>query len=383
MLPFSYAARNLLRDPIVLMQTVGGYALVVFLVLFAGSFNAGMNGVLGGTGSPQNVILLGAGSEESIERSEIPPKTATIAVAGIANVVARLGQPAASPEVHYMGVVELPRRPREQAILRGITPAAFEVHREVQLIEGRFPASGEILVGRLAHSVLGLPRDALSIGSELVFEGQTFKVSGKFAAPGTVMESEIWMNLRDLMTAVRRETVSCVILRMETPESFKNADLFSRQRLDLELVALRESDYYGRLAGFYAPLRGIAWLTAAIVAVGAVFGGLNMLYAAFASRIREFATLQAIGYGRGAILFSLIQESFLAALLGTLIGTSSAVFFLQGISVPFSIGTFSLLFEPGVLSTGLCTGLVLGLVGALPPAYRCLNTPLSSAFRAG
>ena len=282
-----------------------------------------------------------------------------------------------------MGVVEMPGRPREQAIIRGITPAAFEVHREVQLVDGRFPASGEVMVGRLAHTVLGLPREALEIGSEIKFEGQIFKVSGTFAAPGTVMESEVWMNLRDLMTATRRETLSCVILRLESPGSFKNADLFTRQRLDLELVALRESDYYGRLAGFYAPLRGIAWLTAAIVASGAVFGGLNMLYAAFASRIREFATLQAIGYGRVAILFSLIQESFLAALLGTLLGTSVAVFLLQGVSVPFSIGTFSLRFDPSVMIAGLGTGLILGIVGALPPAYRCLNTPLSSAFRAG
>lgn len=383
MLPFSHAARNLFRDPVVLVQTVGGYALVVFLVLFAGAFHAGMTGVLGGSGSPENVILLGAGSEESIERSEISPNSVTLAVAGIPSIATRLGQPAASGEVHYMGVVEVPGHSREQAILRGITAAAFEVHQEVQLIDGRFPSSGEVLVGRRAHTALGLPPDAITPGAGIVFEGRTFTVSGIFAAPGTVMESEIWMNLGDLMTATRRETLSCVILRMEDPSGFKNADLFSRQRLDLELVALRESDYYGRLAAFYAPLRGMAWLTAAIVAAGAVFGGLNMLYAAFASRIREFATLQAIGFRRGAILFSLVQESLLSALLGTLAGAIGAVVLLEGISVPFSIGTFSLRLDAGVILGGLGAGILLGLVGALPPALRCLHTPLSSAFRAG
>ena len=85
---------------------------------------------------------------------------------------------------------------------------------------------------------------------------------------------------------------------------FVNADLFARQRLDLELVAMRESDYYGKLAQFYAPIRGMTWLTAILIAAGAAFGGMNMLYAAFATRIREIATLQAVGYSRISIFVS-------------------------------------------------------------------------------
>ena len=61
MLPFSYATRNLLRDPSRLLQTVGGSFIVVFLIFAAGSFNQGMSGVLESTGSPLNVILMGAG----------------------------------------------------------------------------------------------------------------------------------------------------------------------------------------------------------------------------------------------------------------------------------------------------------------------------------
>ena len=184
------------------------------------------------------------------------------------------------------------------------------------------------------------------------------------------------------MTATKRDTLSCVVLRLDSLENFKDADLFSRQRLDLELVAMRESDYYARLAIFYAPLRAIAWLTAALIGAGAVFGGLNLLYAAFSSRIREFATLQAIGFRRTAILFSLIQESLIVSLLGTLLASGVAVFLFSGISVPFSIGTFALELRPAQIFAGLATGVLLGILGALPPAFHCLNTPLSSAFRA-
>jgi ABC-type lipoprotein release transport system permease subunit len=253
----------------------------------------------------------------------------------------------------------------------------------VRLVEGQYPHPGEVMVGRLAHHTLGVSTAQLAPGRTVVLEDQEFTISGIFEAPGTVLESEVWFDRNDLMTAIQRDALSCVVVRMQSPGGYANADLFARQRLDLELVAVRESEYYAKLGSFYAPLRGMTWLTAGLVGAGAVFGGLNILYAAFASRIRELATLQAIGFSRGAILWSLIQESLLATLLGTLLAAALAVFWLEGITIPFSIGAFSLLLPLPVLGLGLMVGLLLGTLGALPPAMRCLGAPLPSALRAG
>ena len=66
LLPFAYATRNLLRDIPRLLQKIGGSSVVVFLVLAAGAFNEGMKSVLQASGSANNVILLSAGSEESV-----------------------------------------------------------------------------------------------------------------------------------------------------------------------------------------------------------------------------------------------------------------------------------------------------------------------------
>lgn len=381
MLPFSYATRNLLRDPSRLIQKIGGAALVVFLIFAAGSFNNGMERVLQATGSPLNVILLGAGSEESVERSEIAVQSETLAAAGIRGIAGRAGRPAVSGEVHYMGEVALADGGEPQALLRGVTPAAFEVHQEVRVIEGNFPGPGEVLVGRLAHLTLDTTSESLAVGERITFEGQSMKVAGVFDAPGTVMESEIWFNRSDLMTLTQRENLSCIVVRMESLDAFANADLFARQRLDLELVAMRESDYYGKLAQFYAPIRGMTWLTAILIAAGAAFGGMNMLYAAFATRIREVATLQAVGYSRVSIFVSLLQESLLATLLGTLLAAFLAVGLLEGVAVNFSIGTFTLALTPDVIALGLGAGLALGSLGAIPPALRCLKASLPVALR--
>ena len=379
LLPFAYATRNLLRDLPRFAQKVGGSALVVFLIFAAGSFNEGMDSVLRSSGSPENVILLGAGSEESVERSQIDVQSESLAAAGIRGIAKRLDAPAVSGEVHFMGSLARPGEAAAQGLLRGITPSAFEVHQKVRIIEGRFPASGEIIVGRLAHHVLG--EESLELGEDLVFEEQTFEIVGRFEAPGTVMESEVWMDRNDLMSLTQRDSLSCVVIRMDSAEDFKSADLFAKQRLDLELTAIRESDYYAKVSAFFGPIRAMTWLTAGLIAAGAIFGGFNMLYAAFASRIRELATLQAVGFTRTAIFISLVQESLLATLTGTLVAAYAAVLLLEGQTVYFSIGTFSLQMSAAVVLAGLAAGTLLGVLGSIPPAIRCLGAPLPSALR--
>src|SRR5690606_38019777 len=115
---------------------------------------------------------------------------------------------------------------------------------------------------------------------------------------------------------------------------------------------------------------------------GGLFGGLTTMYAAFASRVRELGTLQSFGFRRTAIVISLVQESLLATVAGTLIACVVGVSVLDGLAVRFSMGAFGLLVDPIVIGVGLCAGLTLGLVGALPPAARCLRLSIPVALKA-
>ncbi|MES2476577.1 MAG: ABC transporter permease [Verrucomicrobiota bacterium] len=381
MLPFSYAVRNLFRSKARLAQTLGGSALVVLLVMAAVSVNSGMKRVLSASGSPHNIILIGAGSEESIQRSEVPERAAGIAAAAVAGISERLGVRAVSSEIHSMNYLTLDDGSRGQALIRGVTPEALRVHPEVRLIDGNFPSSGELMIGELAWRKLGFPQERLKTGSTITLDGQRMRVSGIFAAPGTVLEAEVWATLGDLRVLDQRDTLSCIAIRLDDPADFAEAELFTKQRLDLELSALKESDYYSRLTAFFKPLRAMTWITAGLIATGAVFGGVNTLYAAFASRVREMAALQAIGFGRRSLFISLLQESTLACLLGTLIASLAALFLLEGLTIPFSIGAFTLEITPNVAATGILTGLLLGFVGTIPPAIRCLKPPLPTALR--
>jgi putative ABC transport system permease protein len=170
-----------------------------------------------------------------------------------------------------------------------------------------------------------------------------------------------------------------VIVTLDRAE-FADVDAFCKQRLDLELVAIRETDYYAKLSRFFRPIRAMIWVTAGLIGLGGLLGGLNTLYSAFVSRIRELATLQTLGYSRLAILTSLIEESVLIACTGAIIASALAMVLLDGISVRFSMGAFALSIDASVLATGLGLGLILGILGALPPAWRCLRLPIRDAL---
>ncbi len=167
MLPFGYAIRNLLRDPMRLLQAVLGSALVVLMVMVAAAINNGMTGVLSASGSPDNIILLGSGSEESVLRSEISARTAGIAETSLTGLAKVAGRRAVSPEIRQMSLLGIEANDKKQAFMRGVTPSALLVHRQVSVLAGHFLQPGQVLVGRLAWRRLGLPEDQLQPGQKI------------------------------------------------------------------------------------------------------------------------------------------------------------------------------------------------------------------------
>ena len=381
MLPLAYAVRNLFRVPARFAQIVLGSGIVVLLLMLASALSDGMDAVLRSSGSERNVVVLGTGSEESVERSEVKASVPGLLAASVKGLDGAFGQDAVSGEVHFAGMIQFPELEPRQALFRGVTPTAMLVHPEVRLLEGTFPRPGEVMVGRLASHKMRLDEGAIRVGGKLEVEDTELTISGIFQAPGTVMEAEIWADLGDMLAIAQRDTLSCAVVRLGEGAEFEDVELFTLQRLDLELSAMLESDYYGKLSAFYTPLRAMTWVTAILVAAGAVFGGLNTLYAAFSARVREMATLQAIGFGRPALLVSLLQESLFATLIGALLAATAALILADGVTVPFSIGTFTISITPGVLGIGLIGGFLLAIVGALPPAWTCLGRELPVALR--
>lgn len=385
-LPFQYALRNLGRSRVRLLASLFGSSMVVLLVLASGGFVRGMQLTLSEHQPLQeNVMIIGTGSEEGVERSQIAASTEGIAAASIPGLKESAGVIYASPEIH----AALPLREERgssaerPAVMRGVRPVSLLVHPEIEITEGRMPRPGEdeLMVGALAATRLGLPNARLALGSTLYFDDRVWTIVGRFTAPNTVMDAEIWLPLSDLQIATNRESsLSCVIVSLDGA-SFGDVDLFAKSRLDLEITAIRESDYYASIGAFYAPIRIMILVTAALIASGGILGGLNTMYAAFAARVREVGMLQALGFTRAAIVMNLTEESVFAGACGAILGAVIAILLLDGLAVRFSMGAFALTIDAPVMLIGVLGGLFVGVIGALPPAIRCLRLPMTEALK--
>jgi putative ABC transport system permease protein len=262
--------------------------------------------------------------------------------------------------------------------VRGFDTMAFIVHPQVRLSEGRWPARSADEIAAAPQALAKVPGAAL--GSTVFIAGEPFTIVGLFEAPGTAMHGEFWMRIDRLAVLTQRTTHSCVIAALGDAD-FDDIDAFTAMRLDLETIAMRESAYYARVTDFFAPIRALVLVTALFISLGGVLGGVHAMYSAFASRVREAATLQAIGFPRVAIAVSLVIESTVACVAGALLACAAALLTLDGLAIQFSMGSFGLSVDGAAVLAGLSAGTLLGLLGALPAIVRCLSTPIPSALR--
>jgi ABC-type antimicrobial peptide transport system permease subunit len=78
----------------------------------------------------------------------------------------------------------------------------------------------------------------------------------------------------------------------------------------------------------------------------------------------------------------LIQEGVLLAATGSLVAGTIALTLLNGLAVRFTMGAFALRIDSVSILTGCGVGLLLGVLGSLPPALKALRIEVASALKA-
>lgn len=382
LIPWEYGIRNLFRRPVRTLLTLTGLTTVVVLVFVVIGFIRGLEHSLTVSGDPHVALLFSLGMGENLEYSSIPMRTNELVSASVGGIKTFHDRKYVSPELYLGTQIIIPGHPEsEMGLVRGVTRSVLLVRRQVELETGTWPGPGEILVGQLASTKLGIAADQLSVGKQLILEGRTWKISGIFSAAGSAFESEIWCRLDELQQAMKRQDLSVVAVTLNSPANYPDLNLFCKERLDLELQSIQEVDYYQSLKKDYGPVRMLAWLVVFLVSGAGVFAGLNTLYGAVVGRTKEISTLQTIGFVRRAIIISLIQEGVLLAMAASLIAALIAIFFINGISVRFTMGAFTLHIDRISLLIGCGVGLLLGLLGAIPPALRALRLPIVDGLK--
>jgi putative ABC transport system permease protein len=384
-LPWEYAIRNLFRRPLRTALTLAGLTTVILLVFVVVGFIRGLEQSLAVSGDPQVAIVFSLGMGENLEYSSIPMRTSDLVAASVEGIQERYGQKYVSGELYLGTDVEVVGNEQldvGKGLVRGVTQAALLVRRQVELEQGTWPKPGEVLVGRLAAAKLGATGDDLAIGKSLRFEGREWRISGVFSAGGSAFESEVWCRLDELQQAMKRQDLSLVAVTLAPGADFSELDLFCAERLDLELQAVEETDYYASLQRDYGPVRMLAWLVVLLVSGAGIFAGLNTMYGSVVGRTGELAALQTIGFARRAMLLSLVQEGLFLAAAASLMASVIALALVNDAAVRFTMGAFAMRIDQQAVLVGCGVGLMLGVLGAVPPAVRALRMPIVDGLKA-
>ncbi|HET7674896.1 MAG TPA: ABC transporter permease, partial [Gammaproteobacteria bacterium] len=119
--------------------------------------------------------------------------------------------------------------------------------------------------------------------------------------------------------------------------------------------------------------------------IGAILGAINTMYTIVSDRGREIATLRALGFGRSAVLSSVLLEGSLLGLAGGALGGLVAYMAFNGFQAStmnqFSQVVFEFAVTPALIGAGIIYALIMGFVGGLLPAIRAARLPVATAIR--
>lgn len=359
--------------------TVGVFVAMLSLAL-------GFKATLVKSGSPQNALVRRSGATSEMDTVVTLDQVKVIQDApGIArDATGEL----ISPEVVVVAAFPLKATGTDANVqVRGVSAQALQVRPSVKLVAGRFfqPGLDELVAGKNAVTTY----EGFSLGSTVKFGGGTWKVVGVFDSGGSAFDSELWCDANVLNQVYKRplNAFQDMTVRLTSPDAlsaFKDS-LTADPRLTVQVD--REQEYYERQSRTLTTLIIVlGTLIASVMGVGAVFGALNTMYSAVAERSREIATMRALGFGAGSVVFSFIVEALLISFLGGLLGCL-AVLPLNGLTTStmnwqtFSNLAFAFRVTPYLLLGGIAFALLMGLVGGVPPAVRAATRPVAAALR--
>jgi putative ABC transport system permease protein len=364
---------------------VVGIAGVVGVLVAMLAMGEGFKATLNRTGNDDTAIVLRGGSQSEtnsvITRDHVPLISNLAGIARDAD-----GRPLASPELsQVVNMVTKADGTDANAQMRGVGANAWELRPQVKVVEGRKfqPGMRELVVGEGAKKQYV----GLDVGKQIDLANQMWTVVGTFAS-GDSHDSELWADAETVGGTYRRTSFQSVTVRLAGKDGFAQlkAAMAADPRLKLDVDTTRH--YYSKQSeNLTRFIKILGTVIGVIMAIGAVFGALNTMYAAVAGRAREIATMRALGFRGLPVVVAVMLETMLLALLGGLLGGAVAWLIFNGYTVStlssnFSQVMFQFKVSPDLLWNGLKWALGIGLVGGLFPALRAARLPVTEALRA-
>jgi putative ABC transport system permease protein len=362
---------------------IGGVTLVLIALL---SIAAGFRVALEGSGSDDVAMMMRAGSNNELSGG-FGVDTVTV-VADAPGIAKANGKPIMSPELYVLVDGKMKGKDASTNLpLRGVSPMAGKVRKNFKLVEGRMFREGtnEVLVGD------GVVKqyDGLEVGKVARWGATDWTVVGRFTDQGGIAESEVWGDTRVVQQAWRRgNSYQSIRAKLTNPAAIKTLkdSLTKDPRVRLSVQTEREF-YVDQQKLMSTIINNVGWTLAIMMGIAALFAALNTLYNAVAQRVREIATLRALGFGGFPVVISVLAEAIILGAVGGLVGGLLAYLFLNGMTsstmnwASFSQMTFAFTVTPKLMLTGIIYGLILTFIAGILPGIRAARLPITSGLR--
>ena len=364
---------------------VVGIAGVVGVLVALLAMGAGFEATLKETGTDDTVIVIRSGAQTELN-SVVDHDTAVLVSQAPQVLKNAQGRPMASPELVVVASLAKKSNGLDANVeVRGVGERAWELRPNLKIIAGRKfqPGLRELIAGKGAAAQF---KD-LDVGSTLKLNGQVWTIVGTFDS-GDSHNSELWGDTDVVGSTYRRgSSTTSITVRLTQTGAFDalKATLASDPRIKVDVSTTRE--YYNKQSENLAQIIRILGTTVgAIMAIGAIFGALNTMYAAVAARAREIATLRAIGFRGLPVIVSVLLETMLLAILGGALGAALAWAIFDNytastLGANFSQVVFAFNVSPALLWSGLKWALAIGFIGGLFPAVRAARVPVTVGLR--
>lgn len=268
--------------------------------------------------------------------------------------------------------------------MRGVPANIASVWTDFHIIQGRMFKTGvdEIIVGRQAERLF----PGLAISDIFDWNHHHWKVVGVFSKGGGIRESEIWTDVNQLQVAYNAANSYIIAyVRLTSPDAFPAFKKWVEHNPQLSVTATREDVYWQQNAGSLdEPLAMIGGLVTLLMAIGVIFGALNIMYAMVASRMRDIAILRALGFAKPPILFAVILEGVVLALVGSIAAAIIAYVVFNGYQASTNTNgammAFNFAVTPALIIAALILAIVMGFIGSLFPAIHAARLPVAQAL---
>jgi putative ABC transport system permease protein len=233
--------------------------------------------------------------------------------------------------------------------------------------------------------------EPIQVGKTVRWGNENWVIVGIFSDDGGVAESEAWADVRLVQQVWNRgASFQSVRARLtdESEATFKKFKDALTKDPQLQVDVKREPEFYAEQQKVMSTLiNGAGFVFAIMMGLAAIFAAVNTMFNAVASRVREIATLRAMGFGAAPVVISVLFEAILLGAAGGLLGGLLALIFLNGMQSStmnfqtFSQITYAFTVTPQLVVTGIVYGLVLTFIAGVLPGIRAARMPITTGLR--